>query len=62
MFENANGIPPNMGCCPTSWKRKRIKYMQNRFQVDVLNLAETQINLSLAPHTFSMTKKIMQGK
>ena len=62
MFENANSIPPIIGYFPTSWKYKRLRCIHNRFQVDVLNLVETQINPILAPHTFSMKKKILQGK
>ena len=51
-----------MGYCPTSWKYERLRCIHNRFQEDVLNLVEIQINTGLVPHTFSMTKKILQGK
>ena len=36
--------------------------MNNMFESDVLNLVETQINLSLVSHTFSMMNKMLQGK
>ena len=62
MFENTNGVPPNMDYYPTSWKHERLRRMHTRFQADVLNIVETKINPSLAPHTFLMEKKMLQVK
>ena len=62
LFENVNGLPPDMGYCNTSWKYKRLKNLTSRLQVDAMCLAETQINPALVPYAFSIRDKIFQQK
>ena len=62
LFENVNGLPPDMGYCNTSWKYKRLKNLTSRLQVDAMCLAETQINPALVPYTFSIRDKLFQQK
>ena len=62
LFKNINGIPPDMGYCPSLWKYKRLKYMQSRFQADILNLVEIQINSNLTRYTFSLSNKLLNNQ
>ena len=62
IFENVNGLPPDMGYCSSSWKYKRLQHMIARFQIDAISLVETQINPALLPHTFSIRKKLFNDK
>ena len=62
LFENVNGLPPDMGYCASSWKYKRLRHMISRFQVDAISLAETQINPALLPHTFSIRNKLFKDR
>ena len=62
LFENVNGLPPDVGYCNLSWKHGRLRHVISRFQVDAAYLAETQINLALALCTFSMRDRIFKNK
>ena len=62
LFENVNGLPPDMGYCHSSWKYKRLRNIISRLQVDAISLAETQINPAVVSSTFSMRNKIFQQK
>ena len=62
MFENVNGLPPDMGYCASSWKCNRLHHMISRFQVDAISLVETQINPTLLPCAFSIRKKLFKEK
>ena len=62
MFENANGLPPDMGYCNSSWKHNRLRNIFSRLQVDAACLAETQVNPVLVPSTFSIRNKLFQQK
>ena len=57
-FENVNGLSPELGYSRTSWKYGRLRHIFHRLQVDVLSLAETQINLDLTSKTFSLRDKL----
>ena len=60
IFENVNGLPPDMGYCSSSWKYKRLQHMIARFQIDAISLVETQINPALLPHAFSIRNKLFK--
>ena len=62
IFDNVNGLPPDMGCCLASWKYKHLRHMISRFQADAVCLVEKQINPALAPHTFSIKDKLFSNK
>ena len=62
MFENVNGLPPDMGYCNSSWKCNRLRNIFSRLQVDAVCLAETQVNPVLVPSTHSIRNKLFQQK
>ena len=62
IFENVNGLPPDVGYCLLSWKYKRLQHMIARFQIDAISLVETQINPALLPCTFSIRNKLFKDK
>ena len=62
LFENVNGLPPDMGYYPSSLKYNRLRNLISRFQADAVCLAETQINPALTPCTFSIRDKIFKDK
>ena len=62
IFENVNGLPPDMGCCSSSWKYERLQHMIARFQIDAISLVETQINPALLPYAFSIRNKLFKDK
>lgn len=62
IFENVDGLPPDMGYCSSSWKYKRLQHMIARFQIDAISLVETQINPALLPCTCSIRNKLFKHK
>ena len=62
LFENVNGLPPDMGYCHSSWKYKRLRNIISRLQVDAVSLVETQINPAVVSPTFSMRNKLFLQK
>ena len=60
VFENVNGLPLDIEYRLASRKHKRLQCTLCRFQVDAISLVETQINLALLPHAFSIRDKSQQ--
>ena len=47
LFENVNGLSPDLGYGNISWKYRRLQHVCSRLQVDAMSLVETQLNLDL---------------
>ena len=62
LFKNINNIPLDIGYYSSLWKYKYLKYIHSRFQADILNLVEIQINPDLTPYTFSLVNKILNNQ